>query len=238
MGKIGCLALLLVATGSLVGAQTRTTTFAPCAQALQRLKVPEQIHLIQACQVSPEAHLRLSFLLSENGVDVYRLEYRAMTGEQNDAGGTPLSSHPSPDRYPFTVQALLVYQTEQAREAELRVLTGSPTISWFGGYDDPQTGRQEDWGSIVSFKYETVEFVWLDKANVLLRHSGFYVPVGCMTPRPHPASSNFSCGSPDIESNEIGVYDNISPPPLSQGTFLYRVATLLAGQLAPVRPSR
>lgn len=46
-----------------------------CVQATQRIQVPEQIHLVQACQSTPEIFPKLSFLLSDHGIDVYRVEW-------------------------------------------------------------------------------------------------------------------------------------------------------------------
>jgi hypothetical protein len=210
-------AVALGITGVVVCAQapSHTITFKPCEQATRKLRVPEEIHVIRMCQGSPELRPALSFLLSEKGIDVYRLEYPI-------GGNKPRV--PQERRYPFTVRALLVYQGEEARAAELKVLMNSP-IRWLGGRDVPQGGYQQDWASIVSFKFETAEFVWLSRQNVILKYMGIYAPVGCMTPPPVVPGSR--CGSPEIESNEVGEYDNYSPPPLNHDLFLFRVATEL-----------
>jgi hypothetical protein len=209
-------------------AQAHTSTFKPCSRAQQDLDVPAQIHLVQMCQATPENRPTLTLLLSENGVDVYRLAYPPKDESESVMKEKAAGKTSSPARYPFTVSALLVFQDEQARGKELKALMNSPALRWYGGYDDPKLGWQEDWGSIVSFKYETVEFVWLDQNNVLLRRVAAYAPPECIT-HVAPPSPNFKCGSPDIDSNEVGQFFNYSPPPLSHDfAFLYKVATMLA----------
>jgi hypothetical protein len=228
---------------SILCAQSRPTTFKPCAQAIQKLEVPAQIHLVRMCQISPETRPILTPLLSESGIEVYRLEYPPRDESKSATGEKTQSKTPYAARYPFSVSALLVYQDEQAREKEFKVLMNSYTpqslqtipyagVRWYGGYDTAASGYQQDWGSIVSFKYETIEFLWLNDQDVLLRNIGLYAPSGCIT-HIAPKQPNFSCGSPDIESTEIGEYSNPSPPPLDHGQFLYKVATALAGGRRP-----
>jgi hypothetical protein len=150
-------------------------------------------------------------------------------------GEKAASKTPSPAGYPFSVSALLVFQDEQAREKELKILMNSPAMRWYGGYDDPRLGWQNDWGSVVSFKYEVVEFVWLDEQDVLLDRLAAYAPPSCIT-HIAPPSPNFKCGSPDVESNEVGEFYNYSPPPLSHDfTFLYKVAMMLAEGRRPAK---
>jgi hypothetical protein len=227
-------------------AQSRPATFKPCVQALQKLEVPAQIHLVRMCQISPETRPILTPLLSENGIDVYRLEYPQRSGGGSLRGQRGSQNAAPQARYPFSVTALAVFQDEGTRENQLKAFmdmyppgresTQIPFagVSWFGGYDTADSGYQQDWGSIVSFKYETIEFLWLNKKDVLLRNIGLYAPLGCIT-HIAPKQPNFSCGSPDIESTEIGEYSNPSPPPLNHGLFLYKVATMLAEGRRPAQ---
>jgi hypothetical protein len=233
--------------GYILHAQPRTTTFKPCVQALQKLDVPTQIHLVQMCQVSSEIRPILTPLLSESGIEVYRLEYPSRDESKFTTGEKTQRKAPSAARYPFSVSALLVFQDEQAREKELKVLMSSYSppslqmipyagVQWYGGYDTATSGYQQDWGSIVSFKYETVEFVWLDQQHVLLERIRVYAPLGCIT-HIAPPQPNFKCGSPDVKSNQLGEYYNYSPPELSSHDypFLIKVATMLAEGRRPAQ---
>ncbi len=235
------LRLLLIGAAcasAMLHAQGRNTTFKACAQAQQNLDVSTQIHLVRMCQATPEIRPILTFMLSENGIDVYRVAYPPQDESKSSASGKAAAKAPSPARYPFSVSALLVFQDEQAREKELNTLMNSPAMRWYGGYDDPRLGWQQDWGSIVSFKYETVEFVWLNQQNVLLERVAAYAPPGCIT-HIAPPTPNFKCGSPDVASNEVGEFYNYSPPPLSHDfAFLYKVATMLADGMRPEQGPR
>lgn len=233
-----------VSVSSMLYAQSNNRTFRPCTQALQKLEIPGQIHLVKMCQGSPEILPILSPLLSENGIEVYRLEFPSGDQSKSATGEDARRKTSSAIHYPFSVGALLVFQDEQAREKELKFLMGLQSngmipltgMIWYGGYDTASSGYQQDWGSIVSFKYETVKFVWLDQQNVLLEQIGAYAPPGCIT-HIAPPQPNFSCGSPDVVSNEVGEFDNYSPPPLSSHDypFLYKVATMLAEGRRPVQ---
>ena len=231
MIKSKFITLGIACTGFFLNAQTRTTTFKACSEAEQKLEVPDQVHIIQMCQATPEIRPVLSLVLSDNGIEVYRIEYPSTTAKtkspvaQRTGGDASSQSH-----YPFTVRALLVYQDEHSRTTELNMLLKSPGVNWFGACYSPQNGTQYDWGSIVSFKYETAEFVWLNKQQVILTHDNFFAPISCMTHKACINDATVTCGSRGIESNEIGSYDNYSLPPLGQDSFLYRVATLLKGQ--------
>lgn len=227
---------LIITWAALAGvalrAQTPATTFTPCAQARQKIEVPEQIHLVSRCQVTPEVRPILPLLFSENGIEVYRLEFPPKKGSKPEGSQRADARVASDTHYPFTVSALLVFQSEDARGKEFKALASSSAVSWYGGYDDPMRGWQEDLGSIVSFKYETDQFVWLNERDVLLVRADLYAPLGCMT-HVAPPSQNFNCGSPDVESTEVGAYVNPSPPELPQGSFLYRVAAMLADGRRP-----
>ncbi|MDE3148388.1 MAG: hypothetical protein KGL37_02870 [Acidobacteriota bacterium] len=226
------LRLLLAGTacvGSMLYAQARTVTFKACAEAQQKLNVPMQIHLVQMCQTVPEVRPKLSFLFSEEGTDVYRLEFPHRHRSKLGAAQDTTKENSRQLSYPFSVSALLVFQGEPAREKELNALLRSP-IEWYGGRYTPENGWQEDWASIVSFKYETVEFTWLNDRQVLFQRRDLYAPQSCIT-HANPAGD---CGWADVNSNEIGYFVNPSPPPLSpsdhlpEDVFLYKVAKALA----------
>src|ERR1039458_3472119 len=94
-----------------------------CVQATQRLQVPEQIHLVTACQVPPGILPKLSFLLSESGIDIYRVEW------PNPAEArVPAYAHP---HYPLSVTALFVFQDEKERQLQIKsLMSAGKAISW------------------------------------------------------------------------------------------------------------
>lgn len=200
------------------------TTYKACNQAREKLAIPESVHIIAMCQTSPEVRPALSLLFSENGIDVYRLEYPT-AGNAAKSGPGPQSGH---TKYPFTERALLVYQDEKARITELNKLVQGG-MNWYDQWNDENGTLQTNWNSIASFKYETVEFQWLNKSYIQFRRLDAFAPPECVTKISPNVQSNV-CGSPNVKSNALGFIASPSAPPLDQNAFpfLYKVAVALA----------
>jgi hypothetical protein len=185
-------------------------TYKPCLQATQHLQVPEQIHLAGPGVLPPERPLRLSFLFSEQGTDVYRL-------------------------YPgSTLDALFVFQDETSRRQELGYLIDESRELLPGSIGGVkwccfQTGLgRQNWEPIVNFKYATFEFSWLNLATgpgghlqpeAMIVGATFYAPSECYAHQEFPNT---------LFSSEIGAFLNPSPSTsLPHDSLAYRVAVAL-----------
>jgi hypothetical protein len=178
--------------------------YPPCVQATQHLQVPGQIHLAIPGQVPPEAPYNLSFLFSQDGVDVYRLGHSSW--------------------------ALFVYQDEKARQEELGYLIGASAevipgsvgaIAW--DYFDTSRGRQ-DWKPIVSFKYATFQFNWgvVGPSEAVIVGARFFAPFECCARQTFPNT---------LPSSQIGNFFNTAASrPLAHGSLAYRAALAIVGK--------
>jgi hypothetical protein len=214
-----------------------------CVQATQRLQVPLQIHLVGACQAPPEILPKLSLLLSESGIDIYRVEWPP-AGPVKARTQTDADAHP---RYPLSVTALFVFQDEKERQLQIKsMMSAGEAISWLrGGYRYDST-LPADWTPVFSIKYVTYRFTILgsnkdigkdgnviapkDGSNsVLLVESNMYAPEECYSygTRCVNADKLDWESAPNFKSSEIATYNNRSPTPLPQNSLAYRVAMML-----------
>jgi hypothetical protein len=225
-----------------------------CVQATQRLQVPEQIHLVAACQAPPEILPQLSFLLSDSGIDIYRVERPRKTAA-NPVEAREQAYADAHPYYPLRVTALFVFQDEKERQLQIKsLMSAGEAITWLrGGYRYDST-LPADWTPVLSIKYVTYTFTILgsnkdgtaiapkDGSNsVLLVESHMYAPEECYSYGTRCINGDQLDweSAPNFKSSEIARYNNYSPTSLPQGSLLYRVAMTL-GKLrtAEAKPDR
>jgi hypothetical protein len=166
---------------------------------MQPLRVPDQISLAHYGQLPPENHPKLTFLLSEQGIDAYRI------------GDSPTS-------------VLFVFQDDKMRRATLQFFIDQSQANSGLLIDGVrwccfQTGiARQDWKPIVNFKYATFEFGWSaqNPSDVMIRGGTFYAAQECYAAQKSPGT---------LISSEIGSYSNLyGGAPLPHDNFLYRAA--------------
>jgi len=201
-----------------------TSPIQACVQATQKLQVPDQIHLVDACQVPPEILPKLSFLFSESGIDIYRIEPLTST----NSAGTRGQVYPERQR-PVGVSALFVLQDEKERQTQIQsFINAGEAVSWLrGGYRYNST-LPADWTPVLSIKYVTYRFTIIG-SSVLLVEAHMYAPEECYAYKTKCVNGEKLDWdtAPNFRSSEIAAYNNYSPSPLPQDSLLYRVAMLL-----------
>lgn len=227
-----------------------------CVQATQRIQVPQQIHLIKACQIPPVPQPTFKFVTSKDGIDLYSVQWPSPVDtsrvrwkeyqktetpaqrawDKNNGQVGFMQDDPGPVRYPFSVTGLLVFQDEAEREAQVnQLMNAGEAITWLrGGYRSDST-LPADWTPVFSIKYAIYTFTILSDNNILLREAYYYAPIECYTyntscddtPNPNPSS---------LQTSEIAIYSNISPPPLHRGSLEYRFALMLMREKYPTPP--
>jgi len=227
--KTGFLALGLTLIGSSAGAQAQS-----CIQSTQRIQVPEQIQLAQSCQVPPVMQPKLSFLLSENGTDAYRVEWPP-TKLANPARENERAYEEAHPHYPLTVETLFVYQEEASRMREIKSFIDSGGFGWFRGGFQSGNRTAEDWKPILSIKYSIYKFVILNPSGqIQLTQVRAYAPIDCYAygTRCVNGSQLEWESEPRIRSSEIGEFNNYSPQILQAGSMPYRVGMMIVEELS------
>jgi hypothetical protein len=194
-----------------------------CVQVTQKLQVPEQIHLVDACQQPPEVRPKLSLLFSESGIDIYRIQGPAAVKPQS---GTRLSL------YPFSVRALFVFQDEQERQHQVQsMISAGEAVNWIrGGYRYDST-LPADWTPALNIKYATYTYTIFNSSSAYLIEAHMYAPVECYSYGTRCVNANYLAweSAPNFGSSEIANFYNRSPSnALPQDSLAYRVAMMLA----------
>jgi len=201
-----------------------------CSLATQKLQVPEQIHLVGSCQVSPEIFPKLSFLFSEHGIDIYQIESPATenpTPLVKEKGTKPIDV-PLPRI--IQRQALFVFQDEDERQRQIqRFINAGEAISWLrGGYRYDST-LPADWTPVLSVKYATYTFsIFTLSGQTLLTNVSLYAPSACYAYDTRCVDGGLEPSV--LKSSEIAIYSNRSPSPLPVESLEYRVAAVLLSQ--------
>jgi hypothetical protein len=224
-----------------------------CVQATQRVQVPEQIHLVGSCQAPPETHPKLSFLLSESGIDIYRVEW-PRTAENPVEAGAVDNPH-----YPLSVTALFVYQDEKVRQIQIKsLINDGEAISWLRGGSRYDSTLPADWTPVLGIKYITYTFtIFGDNrdiakdgtinppkdggSNVILVESHMYAPEECYSYGTRCVNAEYldRNDAPNFKSSEIASYFNQSPIELPQNLLAYRVAIMLGKlRMAEAKPTK
>ena len=204
-----------------------------CVQATQRIQVPEQINLVEACQAPPAVFPKLSFRLSEDGTDIYRVEWPARKLTPADKRlQAHVDEHP---RYPITVEALFVYQDEKNRTQQIRSFINSGSFAWYRGGYQPTNNLPADWTPVFSIKYAIYTFLINRRPDdVQLTRVRAYAPSNCYAygTRCVNADKLDWESAPGFKSSEIGEFNNYSPQSLPTDSPLYRIAMLMTTKKA------
>jgi hypothetical protein len=201
-----------------------------CSQATQKLQVPDQIHLVGDCQVSPEISPNLSFLFSERGIDIYRMEWPPKDNLSPVERQEKAASATAPLPRLIQRQALFVFQDEEERKRQIQgFINAGEAISWFRGGVRWDSTLPADWTPVLSVKYAVYTFtVFTSGGGVLLTGVSLYAPSECY-------AYNTRCVNGGLEpsvlkSSEIAEYLNRSPDALPLESLEYRVAMMMLKQ--------
>jgi hypothetical protein len=177
---------------------------------------------------------KLSFLLSENGIDIYRVAWPPikLTSPAQERERAYEETHPS---YPLTVEALFVYQEEASRTREVKSFIDSGAFGWFRGGFQSGNRTADDWKPILSIKYSIYKIVILNPSGqIQLTQIRAYAPVECFAYGTRCVNGQQLDweSEPKIKSSEIGEFNNYSPPFLQAGSLPYRVGMMIAKQFS------